>query len=645
MKKAFLFSFILFLFLPMLFSQNTISTELEKKLELDKYSLERELLKGSLSLDFPYNIIISSKNEHILANNKDKICIIFSQKDLLQHYDALRPLFDALDEGPFYTEILLSANDEKLHPSFEASLQGIQTYIENNLEYENLHTILIDFQEKKLKKGLSIDIGTKNHLAPLPLVRSFIHSLEKNTIPYTIEGGFSSLVRLGFTSENPVLAFLQNKEIPALALNTDENNIAETVFLLTEHIKNYNPNSLVEESSQYSFFYIFEHFFSISEIHLVALIIILAFLTLLIIVFFPFLLGKNRFLHKEEFSKSWPLLPLLILLNAFFFYISQPFMSLLFPHFESLPQFAFLIKIIISLLFLFLISLAQIIFKFPLSTFIYGYLGSFIAFINIFVFTFIDISLFIPFSFEFLIILITSSFKKRKNLFLTIALMVLPFLPYLLFTDGAILNNIFRIASRTSFIGNVLLALLLIPFQIVWIKILIRMKHFGKQKGVTFKRILIDVLMNLGAIFFVVLFIQILIHTDTIPKTKLEKTKEISTTDKSFIEHVSNHTINYDTEDIECIIESSLPVLRYEIKIHSASLLPIYEANYPYDILTEQEWALFHLDDYPPNPLLLRFSSDASLDKRLYITAYLLDGNEVVKTEEDFFYRGIDDNK
>ena len=214
-------------------------------------------------------------------------------------------------------------------------------------------------------------------------------------------------------------------------------------------------------------------------------------------------------------------------------------MSLLFPHFESLPQFAFLIKIIISLLFLFFISFAQIIFKFPLSTFIYGYLGSFIAFINIFVFTFIDISLFIPFSFEFLIILITSSFKKRKNLFLTIALMVLPFLPYLLFTDGAILNNIFRIASRTSFIGNVLLALLLIPFQIVWIKILIRMKHFGKQKGVTFKRILIDVLMNLGAIFSIVLFIQILIHTDTIPKTKLEKTKEISTTDKSFIEHVS----------------------------------------------------------------------------------------------------------
>ena len=201
-------------------------------------------------------------------------------------------------------------------------------------------------------------------------------------------------------------------------------------------------------------------------------------------------------------------------------------MSLLFPHFESLPQFAFLIKIIISLLFLFLISLAQIIFKFPLSTFIYGYLGSFIAFINIFVFTFIDISLFIPFSFEFLIILITSSFKRK--IFLTIALMVLPFLPYLLFTDGAILNNIFRIASRTSFIGNILLALLLIPFQIVWIKILIRMKHFGKQKGVTFKRILIDVLMNLGAIFSIVLFIQILIHTDTIPKTKLEKTKEIS---------------------------------------------------------------------------------------------------------------------
>ena len=211
---------------------------------------------------------------------------------------------------------------------------------------------------------MSIDIGTKNHLAPLPLVRSFIHFLEKNTIPYTIEGGFSSLVRLGFTSENPVLAFLQNKEIPALALNTDENNIAETVFLLTEHIKNYNPNSLVEESSQYSFFYIFEHFFSISEIHLVALIIILAFLTLLIIVFFPFLLGKNRFLHKEEFSKSWPLLPLLILLNAFFFYISQPFMSLLFPHFESLPQFAFLIKIIISLLFLFLFLLHKLYLNF-----------------------------------------------------------------------------------------------------------------------------------------------------------------------------------------------------------------------------------------------------------------------------------------
>lgn len=654
MKKAFLTSIFLFFLVFLLFSQQSYSKDLENKLLQDKYTLEIELLKGSLSYDFPYNIIVQSKNQQKINENTEKISIIFSQDYAFHNYTALIPLFNAIETSPYNIEILLSANDGQIHSSIAPSLQGIQSYIENKVDSTSFYTIILDTNIDMSKKALNLEIGTKNFLTPLSLSKSFIEILNKNNIPYSIKGSFSPFVRLGLTNENYLLFYLLEKEIPSIAINSDRENIGLAVELVCEHIEKYNPHILDGKSSQYDFFNFFGKFISIEEFHLVSFILISAFLTLLAIVFFPFLLGRNRFLHKQELSKSWPLLPFLIFLNALFFFFSQKFVSILFSHFYALPQFAFLIKIIFSLLFIFAISLLQIIFKFPLSTFIYGYLSTFISFINIFIFTFIDISLFIPFSLEFIILLITSNFKQKKGLFFTLFLMIVPFLPYIIFTDTIVRNNLSRLASHTSFFGNILLSMFLIPFQIIWIKILIRMKHFGKQKGVTFKRITSDIIMNFGAIIFIILFIQLLVRTNIISEENFEKTNPIlefqnsensENSENSYIKTISNRTVNYDTEDTECIIESELHVLRYEIKIHSNSILPIYEANYPYDILTEQEWAILSLDDYPPNHLVLRFSSQASLDKELYITSYLQNEKDTIKLEKIIYFQSLDESR
>lgn len=640
MKKAFLFILVLLRLTALLFSQQSYSKQLEEALLQDKYSLEIDLLKGSLSKDFPYNIIIKDKNQHYYEEKSDKVCIIISQIYAVKHYEALKGLFELVNKEAGSLEILLSANDEAIHPSIPPSLQGIQTYIENKSDLTHFYAIIIRENEKNSKSSFKLDIGAKNRLSPLKLVKVFIEKFNTYKLDFSIKGSFSSFVRLQLVEDNPVLAYLLTNEIPALAIHANEEDLPELIQLISEHLNENKNLEILEESSQYNFFHIFNQFFSVSEFQLVSLILIFAFIILLIIVFFPFLLGRNRFIHKQELKKNWPLLPILVIANALFYYVSQNLIEVFFPEFHSLPQFVFLIKLIFSLFFIFLISLAQIIFKFPLSSIIYGYLGSFIALINIFIFTFIDISFFIPFSLEFLVLIITSNFRQKKGLFFTLLLMTLPFLPYLLFSDTEVINNLFRLSSQTSFFGNILLALILIPFQIVWIKILIRMKHFGKQKGLTLKKFLIDIGMNLAAMICIIAFVQFLIHKNIIVQDKIEKTNTISRVEGNYITHKTKKNFNYDTLDIELLIKSSLLLVRYEIKIHSPSILPIYEANYPYDILTEPEWAIFNLDDYPPEELTLRFSSQASLDISVFVKAYLLDDGKLVLNEEEFIIRG-----
>ena len=70
-------------------------------------------------------------------------------------------------------------------------------------------------------------------------------------------------------------------------------------------------------------------------------------------------------------------------------------------------------------------------------------------------------------------------------------------------------------------------------------------------------------------------------------------------------------------------INSNNNVIKYDISINSPSLIPIYDANFPYDIMTERSTALFNLNEYPPKNLTLSFSSSTKYTIKIDIIAYI----------------------
>ena len=93
--------------------------------------------------------------------------------------------------------------------------------------------------------------------------------------------------------------------------------------------------------------------------------------------------------------------------------------------------------------------------------------------------------------------------------------------------------------------------------------------------------------------------------------------------------------IIFEKQEINLNINSNNNVIKYDISINSPSLIPIYDANFPYDIMTERSTALFNLNEYPPKNLTLSFSSSTKYTIKIDIIAYIqVNSNQFVKTRK-----------
>ncbi|MBE6344804.1 MAG: hypothetical protein E7063_03845 [Spirochaetaceae bacterium] len=212
--------------------------------------------------------------------------------------------------------------------------------------------------------------------------------------------------------------------------------------------------------------------------------------------------------------------------------------------------------------------------------------------------------------------------------------MLLPFAPYILI----IWQNGEPEKITPLLIGNfgynILYACIILPFQIMWLRILIRLNVLGKSKNFSsFKIYGLATIFLLGIMLALIL---LLIFTSAFATPK----KDSNTNFKNFINKTTLQVIEkedlpvelyikqndyLDLRDIQVFIDSKIPVLKYQVEISSKDGLPIYSSTFPYEIITKEEVAkaVFSLPYDPENKTSFFYTTKSNKEQILIATIFV----------------------
>ena len=616
-----------------------ISNELFEAFNAEKLMPEKQALENSQSFDFPYNIIIELNKDKI-SENHNSILITIKQKECIKIFPILSQFIKNIKKQNFPIPIIIlcSANDESLlkNPTYDNA--GIKTFLNANSQYENLFGIVLDvknFSEKNLSMITPLTTGGKKNVTPYQILTKITEKFNSLYLPYFIEMPYFSLYRLDAVNVNSQLSFLLENDIPSFALGLKNHIQTENVFTL---IKNYIQDFEIEKhditlDKQYSVINFFNKTIILTEKIQIYIFVIISGFFLLFIAMFSFF-NKTNFLYKSTLLQTWFLPFILFALNILCFYLSKKICTSLIYNWQNFPITSFVFFILVSLSLFYTFANIQYIFTFPSTTYVYEFLHTIVAMLNFFIFSFIDFSLMPLFAVEYIIIYSSRSIKKTLPLVFTFFIMLFPFVP---FGISLILNcNRDAITNLidAKFSINAFLSILIISFQFIFIRIRVRRNTFGRHYTRTFKSVLKLIIIPFS-IFIILLFSIFIFNAKTKDKTTNDfKTQIIKTDTQSLNIKIEKNNISSLTEYI-CTFNTNTNkvVIRYNIEINSNDILPIYESNFPYDIFSKPNVAIFNLDETPPNPLTLKFRTETKNICSLQVKAFLKNSNNVIFEE------------
>ncbi len=303
-------------------------------------------LDNNLTQNYPYNIILEHQTQDN-ATEKSKLVIVIPQNFDINLLPSFISYIKKLtqQEFSFPIDIVFTANDipvstekdfHSTYPSHVAA--GSTTYINSLNTSVNVASVILtaqNFDAQTLSfSSLSLfnelvevtpggrASATDGLIAPLGFFKSVITSFAKSGVPYYIEGYFLTLYRLNFISNNVVLGTWLENDISSVALSLNEYNGQNIFLMLDSLLQNFTNADLTNSDINYSFFQLFSNTYFISEgLYLISLFISTA-LILFLFFYFSFMKGNHRNIHRQEFSKSWYLFPIIVFATALFLHLS-----------------------------------------------------------------------------------------------------------------------------------------------------------------------------------------------------------------------------------------------------------------------------------------------------------------------------------
>lgn len=614
------------------FAQN--SSAIETSNSLYNYLLEKnfnptkQLLANSD--DFPYSIILNF-NEQVYDRTQDinRFIIALPQNNSEHYLEFIDVLLTSLQDSPttiMFTLALLAnepppfTTENQWHPS------GSQILLSNIPNPDSCALLLLeDFLSPK--NDVSVVLGVDGQLTPLWLLRQ---------IPLPIPHNSLITYRLNLAQDSQTLLPFFQAGMASVGIHLDLNNEEQCrrVFsAIDSMIKSFTAEvGVIGASKNYMVFSLVETVW-IGEIFFILLYLFIAILILAILSGFSFL-GKKGILHRQAFFKIWYLIPVTIFLSALFLFLGQKIASSIIDVVPKNTPLLMGIKTLFSFITISLPFIFHLHLRLSISQFVYGYLLTIVAAMNIFIFTSIDLLLLFIFLIEYLIIYLSRLVRKVIPLIICSFLMLLPFAPYAI--------NIIEFASpekllglvNSGIIGNILYACILTPFQIMWLRILVRLDIFGKHKHVPpLKRLAIVGFVMVVMVVSVILSIVIgsIVLYKSLPRISplQNKPQEYQIVD---VPQSVNFTVLQDSylelRTVKISISSQLPIIRYNVRVKTTEKLPVYDSILDFQTVQTESGveAHFLIPDYPTSTSSFEYTAASDMVEEVHIAVYVAVG-------------------
>ncbi|MEL3901965.1 hypothetical protein DWQ65_05185 [Treponema phagedenis] len=530
--------------------------------------------------------------------------------------------------------IAITANDRSPLPDFVPvnTLEGTKSLIRIIARYKNPAVILLDTGTVRPQ----IESGANGIVCPPWLFQSVYTQLVRSSIVPRYKDFDTILRRLHWLIDDPRLQLYTENNIPAIKIKT-EASIVSALISLPETIKDTLANDRDKHYLTLSFG---KHCVIFPEKHLIILIAIVIAVFLFIFIMFSFLSEHKHDRHIKDLIRTSYLPLYYFLANMLCFFIALKYTELLFyfqfgakSGIEALPALSFFVYFSSALLLIAMNVFVHNIIPMPSSTFMYGYIGSSLSLINIFIFSALNFSLSIIFLAFYLI-----SFISYRNIRIPIQavcflLMLSMFFPFI---TSAFQNS--TVIWKRMVFHSVFFSFALIPLNLFGIRLFFNLYPIAIRK----KRLLFRIYLALiGAAVlvsstFVFIFSHRLKanHENTIICQTLENgvlTTELKTSiplsEKTFqpmtisddINHfvsVSISSHNYLERRISTVtVASLLPTEAVELNIYSEDGLAVYEADRAFTRSDKGETARFISVAAPSMPFVVQFSGDKDITK------------------------------
>ena len=649
MRTKWLVPIVFLIFTPILAlvpENRPLSSAIAANLTENGFTVTQESLTVTAQDKYPFNLSVdfladreTEKEPDILAENKrDLMIFAFTQADAAEHSDKIIAFLKDLENNALACNVTVVFTTQEHSPLNDfITLTGTEVFARNFDDADRAAAIVITFDEKKT----AVYTGNPQKMTPLWLARQITSALSEEHIAYDYPDMFASLHRLGFIVNNRRMSAFIRNNIPAVTVQFSH---PEELAALQRFCVNFSDKRTSSWDNHYIFLHLPKKPLIIGEPFFFLVCMILGTLLLLILCTSTFV-GKRGADYKKEFLRSWYFIPLTIAVTFAALWVGQKICALVPPLAKTTPIIQFGVKLTCILIFsatLFTLQEYLRLFTIQLT---HGYFIYLVGIANIFIFSAVDLLFFVILFLEYICIYIARKAIRFVPLAISTALMLLPFVPYvyLLARYGSYFS-LQRLVFATP-LYNLLLSLLIFPFLIMWLKMIVRMEIYVASGNFLFKKTILNSILFTGIIIGITFIVIMLLSA------VYKKNTSVRTLNNAIVisDYKHTFTINASKEEFLGIstrhiaIDSKEPAVRYNISISSDSSIPLYDSNYDYTVNEETTTATFTIPHYPPQEILITYSTDTKETARILVDAWYETEHEHVFRKESRAYLVIGD--
>ena len=611
-------------------SGKELSDEADRILSKNGFSCLRQELSqtgqdefaGNLILTFPANSDGGSGD----GQERDELIFCISQEDFIANAAEIIDFLSFLRDlrRQWRATALLAALDNPEFKDSRPAARGSLVFAESVEDADSVAAIIVGLDPDS---ATAVHTGGRNHTSPLWLTKIVTDAFFDSGAGFSFEDLISSVYRLGIVHGKERLSFFFENDIPAIEINLSE---ISGLSVLKNLARDYAGARAGEWDMHYLYIDLgkFIRAAFISERTLVSLCLLVGFLTILILCAFSFI-EKDGESHKRHFIKSIHMIPLIIAVSCISLFLGQTLAARLPPELPVGAAARYGIKLALPMIFVSVIFIIMEIMRIRPRASVYGYLLSSSAILNIFLFSATDITLFVIFVIEYIIIFLSRKARNIPQLIFYLILIPMPFLPYgyIIIRKADDIETARAVLAGVT--GNVLLASALFPFQVTWLRILaLAGKGHGNEKRPAGKIILAVSVKTAALIAFILASILSIsgpaYRHRTMGSGRLERTVTDEDRGSLAVRASKNEFSGMDTRHI--IISSDEAAVRYEALLRgTGGSRPLYESVYDHSVIAGddgEEVYSFIIPDYPPRQITIDYACGSGAEATIEVSAY-----------------------